>query len=529
MAEKRGFAIGMQYFPDVIKSGAVYIDKTEYVCRMAHSKGNYFFLSRPRRFGKSLLVSTLEAYFQGRKELFAGLKAGELEKEWTQYPVIRMDLSRTKYYDMDHLAQSIDGILGDYEEEYGIEKNRDTVASKRFAALIRAAYQKTGRQVVVLIDEYDAPMLDTIHKPELQDQMRERVRDLFSPLKSEAQYLRFVFLTGVSKFSQLSVFSELNNLNILTFDPAYEGICGITEEEMLTQMKRDIECLAEEMNQWRPMTYESTVAELKRMYDGYHFSRNMTDVYNPWSLINAFDKGMIQNYWFSTGTPTSLVNLLRNRQMTLPELENIEVNMERFDAPTERIDDPIPVLFQSGYLTLKGYNGLSDIWTLGFPNAEVFEGFSGSLYKYYLPEYLGSKDMMTVAYKNLWLGQSTFSDFMKALQKWYRGIPYSITDKNQNEQLYQSLLYALLAACGADVQAEAQTSDGRMDIALKMQNAIYVLEFKYEKSVEEAMEQIERKDYAVVFAADQRPVYAVGLNIDSAKRTIGSFDMKKLK
>ena len=392
MAEKRGYAIGMQDFPTMIQRGGLYIDKTAYVYKMAHTMGTYFFLSRPRRFGKSLLISTLQAYFEGRKELFDGLAVSQMEQEWTQYPVIRLDLSAGKYYNMDAALQTIGFLLERQEKRYGLPVNNSETFGKRLTAIIEAAYEQTGRQVVVLVDEYDAPMLDTVTKPDLQDQIRERIRDLFSPLKAEAPYLRFVFLTGISKFSQLSVFSELNNLNMLTFDPKYEGVCGITEEELLTQMRPDIEWLAESMSRWSPkaLTYNDTLERLKRMYDGYHFSKEMTDVYNPWSLIYAFEKGDIQNYWFSTGTPSSLINLLRTKRLNLPDLEHLEVNMERFDAPTECITDPVPVLFQSGYLTLKSYNAEDNTYTLGFPNAEVYEGFSRSLYRYYAPDYYGS-------------------------------------------------------------------------------------------------------------------------------------------
>ena len=314
MAEKRGYGVGLQWFPDFIKRKAVYVDKTAYVYKMAQSNAKSFFLSRPRRFGKSLLVSTLQCYFEGRKELFKGLAIEKLEKEWIQYPVIRLDLSIGKYYDLDSIYSIAGGILEWYEKDYGLTTDKTEKLGKRLSNIIKAAYDQTGREVVVLIDEYDAPMLDSIHKPELQDQLRERVRDLFSPLKGQAQYLRFVFLTGISKFSQLSVFSELNNLRVLTFDPEYEGVCGITEEELFTQLKPDIEWLCQCLNKYKPMTYEDTVAELKRMYDGYHFSMAMTDVYNPWSLIYAFDKGFIDNYWFSTGTPSSLINLMRAKR-----------------------------------------------------------------------------------------------------------------------------------------------------------------------------------------------------------------------
>ena len=529
MAEKRGYGIGLQEFSAIIKRECVYVDKTEYVYKMAHSKGKNFFLSRPRRFGKSLLVSTLEAYFQGRRELFRGLAIEKLETEWTEYPVIRLNLSSGKYYEKERVHGTISNILKWHEKDWNVKVDDPYNYDARLTNLIMAAYEQTGREVVLLIDEYDAPMLDSITKPDLQDFIRERIRSLFSPLKSQEQYLKFVFLTGISKFPQLSVFSELNNLNIMTFKPEYEAICGITEEELLTQMKPDIEWLAEAVSKYRPMTYDEAKAELKRMFDGYHFSRNMTNIYCPWSLINAFESGWIENYWFSTGTPSSLIDLLRVKQLTLPELEGLEADMKRFDAPTERIEDPIPVLFQSGYLTIKGYDMRRNRFTLGFPNAEVREGFADSLYKYYTPEYIGSRDRMDNALWDLRDKKTTFEQFLESVRRWYAGIPYSITDKNQNEQFYEALFYSLMVGIGGDVEAEGQTSDGRFDIALKMADAIYILEFKFNKTASEATEQILKKDYAVRFAADARPVWAVGLNISEDRRTIESYEVVKVK
>ena len=531
MAEKRRYGIGLQWFPDIINRNCIYVDKTAYVYKLAHNGGKNHFLSRPRRFGKSLLVSTLHAYFEGRKELFKGLAIEKLETEWTAYPVIHLDLSNGKYYDETSVDDICGGLLRWYEKDYGLPERKDWKLSDRLTAIIKAAYNKTQREVVILIDEYDAPMLDTIHKPELQEHLRERVRDLFSPLKAQAQYLKFVFLTGISKFSQLSVFSELNNLDVMTFDPEYEGICGITEEELFTQLKPDIEWLAEAIGRRRrsPMTYEEAVAELKRMYDGYHFTDQMTDIYNPWSLFYAFEKGWIDNYWFGTGTPSSLINLLRVKQIVMPQLEGFEADMQRFDAPTERIEDPIPVLFQSGYLTIKSYDLRRNRFKLGFPNAEVREGFGDSLYRYYCPDYFGSRERMDNALWDLRDKKTTFEKFLESVRKWYAGIPYSITDKNQNEQFYQALFYSLMVGLGIDVEAEGQTSDGRFDIALKMDDAIYMLEFKFNKSATAATEQILAKDYAVRFAADVRPVWAVGLNISEDHRTIESYEMVKVK
>ena len=533
--KRRGYAVGVQLFDRMRERGSVYVDKTEYVWKMVSTDATNFFLSRPRRFGKSLLVDTLRCYFEGRKELFEGLYIYDNEKEWRQYPVIRLDLSNGKYYEKERVHGTINAILEQQERKFGLGEHKDpTNYDARLTRLIETAYEQTHEQVVILIDEYDAPMLDSINDPELQDYIRNRIRSLFSPLKAQSLYLRFVFLTGISKFSQLSVFSELNNLQQLTFDPQYEAICGISEEELLTQMKPDIELLQEKMNRlykrWNlQFTYDNIVAKLKETYDGYHFSKEMTDIYCPWSLINAFSMGDIMNFWFSTGTPTMLVNVMRQTGISLQQIEHFRGTLERFDAPTERISDPIPVLFQSGYLTLKEYDPITRQYTLGFPNGEVREGFATSLYKYYMADYVGSQDTLGNAYNNLRFNGATIQQFMEAVRRWYAGIPYSITDKNQNEQLYQSLIYAALMGFGADVSAEDQTSDGRMDIAMKLPHDIYILELKYNKTAEEATDQIIAKSYAVRFAADPRPVWAVGMNISRDRRTIDSYRIVRAK
>ena len=532
---ERKFAVGVQEFDWIRERKSQYIDKTAYVYKMVSTDAKYFFLSRPRRFGKSLLVDTLRCYFEGRKELFEGLYIYDKEKEWKKYPVIRLDLSNGKYFEKELVHGTINAILKQHEKRWGITKPEDpTNYDARLTAMIQAAYEQTGERVVILVDEYDAPMLDSIKDSDLQDYIRNRIRNLFSPLKAQANYLRFVFLTGISKFSQLSVFSELNNLQQLTFDPQYEAVCGITEEELMTQWKPDIENLTRKMNEiysrWGiHYTFEEVVAKLKETYDGYHFSNRFTDIYCPWSLVNAFTMGDIQNFWFSTGTPTMLVNVMRQHNISIQQIDHFQARLSRFDAPTERISDPIPVLFQSGYLTLKEYNPFNQKYTLGFPNGEVREGFAISLYKYYMEDYVGSQDTLGNAYNDLRLKETSIEQFVETIRRWYAGIPYSITDKNQNEQLYQSLIYAALIGFGADVQAEDHTSDGRMDIALKLPDAIYIMELKYGKTAEEATDQILQKDYAVRFAADTRPVYAIGLNISQDRRTIESFEIKKVK
>ncbi len=530
---KRGYAVGIQEFDWIRERNAVYVDKTALVYKMVNTNAKYFFLSRPRRFGKSLLVDTLKCYFEGRKDLFEGLAMATLEKEWKKYPVIRIDLSVGKYYRLEVLTATISGILRRLERKWGLPNRDDLNFNERMTEMIQFIHKKTGMPVVVLVDEYDAPMLDSINKPELQDQIREHIRNLFSPLKGEAEHLRFVFLTGISKFSQLSVFSELNNLQNLTFDPQYEALCGITEEELLTQLKPDIEQLAMHLDEMAMrfgmphVDYDETVRRLKSTYDGYHFSKKFTDIYNPWSLINAFNMGDIQNFWFSTGTPTSLVNILRVRDIDMPELEGIHCRLDRFDAPTERITDPIPALFQSGYLTLKAYDGPEDEYILGFPNEEVYRGFANSLYQYYCEEYVGSRDNIARVYREFRDGTITIQQFMQHLRQFFSAMPYDVS--NKNERHYQSVLYALLVAVGADVSAEVRTAISRMDIALRMPKAIYILELKYDGSSEDAVEQVNNRDYAASFAFDKRPVWAVGVNFSSTTRTIESWEIREMK
>ncbi len=534
-SKERSYAVGVQGFDWIRERNAPYIDKTAYVYKMVSTNATNFFLSRPRRFGKSLLVDTLRCYFEGRKELFEGLAIYELEKDWKKYPVIRLDLSNGKYYEKELVHGTINTILKKQEKIFGITgTDESSNYDSRMTDLIEAAYNQTGERVVVLIDEYDAPMLDSVNNPDLQDYIRNRIRSLFSPLKSQTQYLRFVFLTGISKFSQLSVFSELNNLQQLTFNPDFEAVCGITEDELLSQMKPDIELLTEKMNRlygrWNiHYEFEDVVDCLKKMYDGYHFTKEMTDVYCPWSLLNAFALGDIEPFWFSTGTPTMLINVMRQHNISIHQLEHLNAQLSRFDAPTERISDPIPVLFQSGYLTLKGYNPIDKEYELGFPNEEVREGFATSLYKYYMEEYVGSQEALGQAFRRLLRKEIDIEKFVQLVRQWYAGIPYSITDKNQNEQLYQSLIYAALIGFGADVQAEDQTSDGRMDIALKLPDTIYIIELKYNGTAEEAVGQVLKKNYAVRFANDPRKVVAVGLNISPDRRTIDGYGIVEVK
>ena len=360
------YPIGMQTFSEIREEDFLYVDKTEYIYRMTHTSGKYFFLARPRRFGKSLLVSTMQSYFEGKKELFKGLAVDKLEKEWTEYPVLHFDMSGGKHMEPEQLELYLGYILEDQEKEWGINEPR-IGANNRLIDLINTAYEKSGKQVVVLIDEYDAPMLDVAHEKEQLDVLRNIMRNFFSPLKYSEAKLRFVFLTGITKFSQVSIFSELNNITNVSMDDEYAGICGITKEELLENMSDDIDMLADALGYSREMM----IAKLKENYDGYHFSKKSPDVFNPYSLLNCFSKKELGAFWFSSGTPTYLINMLRQFGVLPTEIAPTEAVSSSFNAPTENMKTITPLLYQSGYVTIKEYDPETRIYTLDIPNKEI--------------------------------------------------------------------------------------------------------------------------------------------------------------
>lgn len=516
--EGRKYPLGIQTFENVIKGNYVYVDKTAFVYQLVHEK-KYCFLSRPRRFGKSLLVTTLQAYFEGRKELFEGLAIEQLEQEWVSYPVIHLDLSKGKFTDLDALHVTLNSLLEVYEAQYSLQVEYEKAYNVRFMNIIEAAHAQTGKEVVVLIDEYDAPMHDTMKDEDLQDQIRDRMRNFFSPLKGEERILRFVFLTGISKFSQLSIFSELNNITNISMLDRYSDICGVSKEELLTHFVDDIKALAEEND----MTYEEALTELKHLYDGYHFSGRGKDMYNPYSLFNTLDSNEFGEYWFSTGTPTFLIELLQKKQLDMLGLDEITATAGRFDTPTEKLTDPVPVLYQSGYLTIKGYNHRSKLFKLGFPNSEVKKGFSDSLFRYYAPDNMGDKDALYAAYFDCLVDHDDMDTFISHLQTFYKKFPYTLV--NNNERHYQAVLFTCLLMVGADVRPEVPTADGRIDLVLYTKTSIYVLELKYEQDADVAMLQINQKDYAAAFAEDGRKVYKVGINFSADRRSIESWQV----
>lgn len=513
----RRYPIGIQDFEDLRNNDYIYVDKTALIYQLVNTNKIYF-LSRPRRFGKSLLVSTLEAYFLGKKELFNGLDMEQLEKDWTVYPVLHIDFSGSKYMEAESLRASINVQLLLWENIYGRQEGEDTF-SLRLEGIIRRAYEQTGQQVVVLVDEYDAPMLDSNNNHELQHEIRGIMRDFFSPLKKSGKYLRFLFLTGISKFSQMSIFSELNNLQNVSMSDNYSTICGITEQELLTQMKIDVEQMAQANDE----TYEEACAHLKKQYDGYHFSKSCVDVYNPFSLINAFAQKSYENYWFSTGTPTFLIELLQQMNFDIRLLDRMDAKPEDFDKATDCLTDPIPVLYQSGYLTIKGYDPDFQLYTLAYPNKEVRKGFIESLMPAYVHLPARENTFYVVSFiKDLRIGH--LEECLERLKSFFASIPNKLN--NKEEKHYQTIFYLFFRLMGQYIDVEVDTAIGRADAVVKLQDTIYVFEFKVDGTPEEALTQINSKKYAIPYQADHRKIVKVGVNFDSATRTIGEWKIE---
>ena len=514
---QRLYPIGIQTFSKIREGNYLYIDKTEYVYRMTHSASSYMFLSRPRRFGKSLLTSTLHSYFSGRKDLFHGLAMEKLEKEWTEYPVLHFDMSTAKHADSEQLLQELNLKLYGYEQIYG-RLEEEVNPNQRLMGLIKRAYEQTGKKVVVLIDEYDAPLLDVVHERENLDVLRNIMRNFYSPLKACDPYLRYVFLTGITKFSQLSIFSELNNIKNISMDEPYAVICGISEDEIRLQMKDDLGGLAKKLE----ITPEEALMKLKENYDGYHFTSPSPDIYNPFSLLNAFADGKFGSYWFGSGTPTYLINMLEKFGVEPSEIGNNRVSVEDFDAPTERMTSIIPLLYQSGYITIKNYDEELDLYTLNIPNKEVRIGLMKSL----LPHYVGSKAPETttmVAYLSRDIRNGDMDTALRRLQTFLSTIPQC--DNTKYEGHYQQVFYIIFSLLGYYVDVEVRTPRGRVDIVLRTKTTLYVMELKLDKSAGEAMEQIDLKNYPERFALCGLPVVKVAVSFDSERCTIGGWEI----
>ena len=527
MTAKRKYPVGIQSFESLRKDGYLYIDKTPLIYKMI-TEGKPYFLSRPRRFGKSLLLSTLAAVFEGRRDLFEAFTAEQgieqpqlyiatTDWKWEKYPVLRFDFSAGDLSTIEQLDTLIDQTLKGYEQQYGITPEVPD-ANIRMINLMRTLHKETNKRVVVLVDEYDNFILHSLGDAEKVAQARQRFQNVFGPLKAEDDHLQFAFITGISKFSQMGVFSKLNNLNNISMQPAYECLCGISEEELTTQLQDDIKWLGQENG----LSYDEQLDELKRMYDGYHFSERQTDIYNPFSLVIALQSKKIDSYWFDRGTSSALFAMLAKMPpVDMAELEGCPCTSSAFDLPLDSYDDPLPVLYQSGYLTIKGYDREFRDFVLGFPNLEVRRGFAECLYRHVAA--VGGSDRnrgdLYLAYKQF-SRSARVDDFIEAIKTFFAGIPYQWEKDNRNEHHYHALLYTLLVAFGADVRAEEPTAKGRSDITLKMPQGIYVMELKYDKPVQEALDQIDQKGYAKKYALDGRPVTKVGIAFSSEERNI---------
>lgn len=506
------FPIGIQQFEKLREEDWAYVDKTVHIYNLVQG-GTCYFLSRPRRFGKSMLLSTLEAYFQGKKHLFKGLAIEQLETEWTEHAVLHLDLNAEKYTAPEDLTNILDTYLREWEERYESTEKENPSLSQRFRSVIRAAKQKTGRNVVVLVDEYDKPILQAIGNEELQTEFRNALKAFYGVLKSADGDLRFAMLTGVTKFSKVSVFSDLNNLNDISMDDRYNEICGISQQELHDVFDEEIGKLAVANEQSKGEAYGT----LRQRYDGYHFCPNASGMYNPFSVLLALQKREYGSFWFSTGTPTYLVQLMKEAELNPYALSGYEASASELDSMQISVVNPIAVLYQSGYLTIKGYDCRFKVYTLDYPNDEVKEGFVNFLVPYYT--YSKSVNHATIIgqfVKSMECGDA--EHFMELLQSFMAGIPYELLPNL--EVHFQNVIYIIVKLMGLYVQAEYRTSCGRIDLLIATEKYIYVIELKLDGSAEEALAQINEKDYALPFTADGRKVIKIGANITSATRNI---------
>lgn len=500
------YPIGIQTFERIRKEDRFYVDKTEYVYRMTHTSDTYIFLSRPRRFGKSLLVSTLKSYFEGKKELFEGLAIEKLEKEWTEYPVLHFSMAGGKHQEEEELKLYLGYQLEDQEKKFGIKEHREG-ANNRLTDLIQKAHEQTGKQVVILIDEYDAPLLDVVHDDEKLNRLRTIMRNFYSPLKDCEPLLRFVFLTGITKFSQLSIFSELNNISNISMDEAYAGVCGITKDELLSEMTEDIDCLAEKMD----LSREAAIQKLKDNYDGYHFTWPSPDVFNPFSLLNCFSRMKVGAYWFASGTPTFLIEMMRKFDVSPIDIGEKELaDVTDFDAPTEEMESIVPLLYQSGYVTIKGFDEESELYELGIPNKEIRVG----LFKSLLPNYLSRrspKGKVAIAQMSVLIRKGDIDGALELLKTFLATVPYC--DNTQYEGHYQQLMYLVFALLtDYRIVVEQHMAKGRTDITLETADRIFVMELKFDKTAEDALAQINANRYADAFAMSGKKIVKVGIN-----------------
>ncbi len=511
------YPIGIQTFEKIRKENYLYIDKTQYIYDLANSY-QYVFLSRPRRFGKSLLTSTFDSYFRGRKDLFKGLAIEGLESEWTEYPVLHFSLATAKMGTVDDLFLQLNLQLRWQEERYGIDNSSIGSPGARMQADAIALYQKTGHQVVILIDEYDAPMLTVLHDPERLEVIRTALQSFYAPLKDLDPYLRFVFITGITKFSPLSIFSQINNLMKISMMPRYAALCGITQEELEANFIEDIEGIGKEND----LTREGVIAELKRRYDGYHFSHNSPGVYNPFSLLSAMDSHELDNYWFATGTPRFLISQIKKFHTDITQIDGSVTLSTEFDAPTEDMHSILPLFYQSGYLTIKAYDRKFSRYTLGFSNEEVKVGLTQMLIPYYVSQDINKTNTACYLICKA-LMEDDIDTALTAAQSYFAAIPYqegTLKDAPTTEGHFTAMLYVMFSFLNLYVYSQVRVAKGRMDILMMTEHTVYVMELKLDGTVEEALQQIDDKGYAIPWQTDGRRVVKVGINFSTQERTI---------
>lgn len=512
------YPIGQQSFEQIRNRKYIYVDKTRYLEKVANG-GQYFFLGRPRRFGKSLFLSTLKFFFEGRRDLFKGLYIDSIDWNWEEFPVFHLDLNTSRYKTENDLSELIDNFLKDKENQYGVESSGSN--SIRFSRVIKAAAEQTGRGVVILVDEYDKPIVNNIHNKEQFESYRNQLAELYSNFKSSADYIRLVFLTGVSRFGKLSVFSDLNNIKDISFNNDFAAVCGITDEELKNNFQDGIM----KMMDANDHTYEEELAHLKRYYDGYHFSKSCPDIYNPFSLLNAFADVNYSNYWIQSGTPTLLVEQLKRTNTDIENLISIKVKQNSLEGLDINNMSSAALFYQTGYLTIKEYNKKYDIFTLGIPNLEVRDGF----FEYILPFYSSLKSDNVQAFVVdlcMDIESGNVESFLKRLESFTAGISYEM--KMDEEVNVQNAMLILFKLIGLNVDVEYRTSNGRIDILIRADEYIYLIELKLDGSAEEALAQIEEKRYALPWSTDSRKIYAIGINFSSTTRRIDSTLVKEI-
>ena len=513
------YPVGIQTFENIIEGNYLYVDKTKYIVDFRTKGMKYIFLSRPRRFGKSLFASTLQAYFEGRKELFEGLAIAGYEKEWVKHPVLHFDMSGAKHFDAEALKHYLDLQLIPYEELYGKNEN-EIYPNERLDGIVKRANKQTGQKVVVIIDEYDAPLLDVVHEKQNLKELRLIMQNFYSPLKKLDPYLEFTFITGITKFSQLSIFSELNNLDNISMFDQYSAICGISKTELTTVMKPDVEGLGKALG----MTYEECLEELRKYYDGYHFSKNSEDVFNPFSLVRAMNGQAIESYWFGSGTPSYLIKSLQKYHVNVMDIEKKGCNVDDFDVSPEQMTSALPLLYQSGYLTIKKYKPLTKSYQLGYPNREVKIGMLKSLAPNYLsPVSIDNNGLVADFVEMLYDGD--LEGAMVRLKAYLASISNRLSNKNERD--FQTVFYLIFNLMGAFILVEEDSAIGRADAVVHTPDAVYVFELKYDGSAEEAIRQIDDKGYLIPYSADGKRLYKIGVNYDSQQRTIGEWIVKE--